>query len=67
VKPEVTLKLPLKLATQKPRAPSAPLLGKTQLAIIAPCHRVIGSSGKLTGFSGGLEVKDFLLELENGG
>jgi len=42
-------------------------IGKNPIAIIAPCHRVIGSSGKLTGFSGGLEVKDFLLELENGG
>ena len=42
-------------------------IGKNPIAIIAPCHRVIGSSGKLTGFSGGLEVKAFLLELENGG
>ena len=42
-------------------------IGKNPIAIIAPCHRVIGSSGKLTGFAGGLEVKAFLLELENGG
>jgi methylated-DNA-[protein]-cysteine S-methyltransferase len=42
-------------------------IGKNPIAIIAPCHRVIGSSGELTGFSGGLEVKAFLLELENGG
>jgi methylated-DNA-[protein]-cysteine S-methyltransferase len=38
--------------------------GKNPLSIIAPCHRVIGSSGKLTGFAGGLATKAFLLELE---
>lgn len=34
------------------------------LSIIVPCHRVIGASGKLTGFAGGLEAKAKLLELE---
>ena len=34
------------------------------LSIIAPCHRVIGSNGSLTGYGGGLERKRFLLELE---
>ena len=34
------------------------------LSIIVPCHRVIGASGKLTGFAGGLETKAKLLELE---
>lgn len=38
--------------------------GKNPIAIIAPCHRVIGSTGKLTGFAGGLEVKAYLLDLE---
>jgi len=38
--------------------------GKNPIAIIAACHRVIGASGKLTGFAGGLEVKAYLLELE---
>lgn len=38
--------------------------GKNPLSIVAPCHRVIGSNGKLTGFAGGLTVKAFLLELE---
>ena len=38
--------------------------GKNPISIIAPCHRVIGSSGKLTGFAGGLETKAFLLALE---
>lgn len=34
------------------------------ISIIVPCHRVIGSDGKLTGYGGGLEVKRQLLELE---
>ena len=34
------------------------------VAIIVPCHRVIGSNGKLVGYGGGLEVKDRLLALE---
>jgi methylated-DNA-[protein]-cysteine S-methyltransferase len=38
--------------------------GKNPISIVAPCHRVIGSSGKLTGFAGGLEAKAFLLALE---
>jgi len=38
--------------------------GKNPISIIAPCHRVIGSSGKLTGFAGGIENKRILLELE---
>jgi methylated-DNA-[protein]-cysteine S-methyltransferase len=38
--------------------------GKNPLSIIVPCHRVIGSSGKLTGFGGGLEAKAHLLNLE---
>lgn len=39
--------------------------GKNPISIIAPCHRVIGASGKLTGFAGGLEAKAFLLQLES--
>jgi methylated-DNA-[protein]-cysteine S-methyltransferase len=39
--------------------------GKNPISIIAPCHRVIGASGKLTGFAGGLQAKALLLELEN--
>ena len=38
--------------------------GKNPVSIIAPCHRVIGSSGRLTGFAGGLEVKARLLAHE---
>ena len=40
--------------------------GMNPIPIIIPCHRVIGASGKLTGFGGGIETKQFLLELESG-
>ncbi|SOJ56495.1 Methylated-DNA--protein-cysteine methyltransferase [Mycobacterium simulans] len=38
--------------------------GHNPVAIIVPCHRVIGASGKLTGYGGGLDRKQTLLELE---
>jgi methylated-DNA-[protein]-cysteine S-methyltransferase len=38
--------------------------GRNPVSIVAPCHRVIGATGKLTGFAGGLEVKAKLLEIE---
>jgi methylated-DNA-[protein]-cysteine S-methyltransferase len=38
--------------------------GRNPLSIVVPCHRVIGASGKLTGFAGGLETKAHLLDLE---
>jgi len=38
--------------------------GRNPLPIVVPCHRVIGSDGKLTGFGGGLDTKRYLLELE---
>jgi methylated-DNA-[protein]-cysteine S-methyltransferase len=38
--------------------------GLNPIPVIIPCHRVIGSNGKLTGFGGGLETKEFLLGLE---
>lgn len=38
--------------------------GRNPISIIAPCHRVVGSNGKLTGFAGGLEAKASLLDLE---
>ncbi len=40
--------------------------GKNPLPIVIPCHRVIGSNGKLTGFAGGLAAKKALLKLEKG-
>ncbi|MGE0751479.1 MAG: methylated-DNA--[protein]-cysteine S-methyltransferase [Variibacter sp.] len=39
--------------------------GRNPISIIAPCHRVIGSTGKLTGFAGGLATKERLLALES--
>ncbi len=38
--------------------------GRNPLPIVVPCHRVIGSDGRLTGYAGGLAAKQFLLELE---
>jgi methylated-DNA-[protein]-cysteine S-methyltransferase len=38
--------------------------GRNPISIIAPCHRVIGASGNLTGFAGGLKSKEMLLLLE---
>lgn len=39
--------------------------GRNPIAIVVPCHRVIGSDGKLTGFAGGMDAKRALLELES--
>jgi methylated-DNA-[protein]-cysteine S-methyltransferase len=41
--------------------------GRNPVSIVAPCHRVVGSNGALTGFAGGLEVKARLLALEGVG
>ncbi len=40
--------------------------GRNPISIMAPCHRVIGGNGSLTGFAGGLEAKRWLLALESG-
>jgi methylated-DNA-[protein]-cysteine S-methyltransferase len=50
----------------KPRAVRAvgAANGRNPISIIAPCHRVIGANGKLTGFAGGLKAKATLLALE---
>ena len=37
---------------------------KNPLPVFIPCHRVIGAKGKLTGYAGGLEIKEILLEIE---
>ena len=39
-------------------------VGKNPIALIIPCHRVIGQNGKLVGYGGGLDVKQMLLALE---
>lgn len=38
--------------------------GKNPISIIVPCHRIIGANGKLTGYAGGLEAKEWLLQHE---
>jgi len=38
--------------------------GRNPISIILPCHRVIGADGSLTGYGGGLPIKEFLLRLE---
>lgn len=40
-------------------------VGRNPVSIVTPCHRVVGSSGKLTGFAGGLDAKRTLLQLES--
>ena len=40
--------------------------GKNPVAILIPCHRVIGSNGELVGYAGGLQRKQWLLEFESG-
>lgn len=40
--------------------------GKNPVGIVVPCHRVVGSTGSLTGYGGGLERKQWLLYLERG-
>ena len=37
---------------------------KNPIGILIPCHRVVGANGKLVGYAGGMEKKEFLLELE---
>lgn len=41
-------------------------LNKNPVSIIVPCHRIVGASGKLVGFAGGIENKSVLLDLERG-
>lgn len=54
------------VSIEKPKAYRAVGLANNRnpIAIIIPCHRVIGANGKLTGYASGLDVKEFLLKLE---
>lgn len=54
-----------KLSNPKAVRAVAAANGRNKISIIIPCHRVIGSNGKLTGYAGGLPRKQFLLELES--
>ena len=42
-------------------------VGRNPISVLIPCHRVVGSNGNLTGYSGGVEKKRFLLALEADG
>lgn len=55
------------IATGNPKATRAvgSANGSNPIPIIIPCHRVIGRDGSLTGFGGGLPIKQFLLQLED--
>ena len=44
----------------------ASMIGKNPISVIVPCHRVIGSDGKMRGYAGGIPFKEYLLRLENG-
>lgn len=58
---DIALKLGDKNATRAVGAAN----GKNPIAIIIPCHRVIGENGKLTGYAGGLWRKEWLLDFES--
>jgi len=58
------LKMAQKLGNEKVIRAAASANGKNPIAIIIPCHRVIGTNGDLTGYAGGLEKKKWLLEHE---
>lgn len=57
--------LALKLGAPKASRAVGLANGANPIPIIIPCHRVIGSDGKLTGFGGGIKTKQFLLDLES--
>jgi len=58
------LELARRLGDEKSIRAAGHAIGQNPIAIIIPCHRVIGSDGNLTGYSGGLKNKQFLLDHE---
>ncbi len=64
-KTESYLGLSQKLNNEKAIRAVASANGANAIAIIVPCHRIIGKSGKLVGYAGGLSSKKKLLDLEN--
>ncbi len=61
------LELSQKLGNEKAIRAVAAANGANAISIIVPCHRIIGSDGKLVGYAGGLQAKKKLLELEGVG
>jgi methylated-DNA-[protein]-cysteine S-methyltransferase len=64
---ETYLGLTRRLGDEKAIRAVAAANGANAMAIIVPCHRIIGTNGKLTGYAGGLRAKMKLLELERNG
>ncbi len=54
----------IKIGNEKAFRAVANANGQNMIAILVPCHRVIASNGKLSGYTGGVEKKEFLLKLE---
>ena len=63
-RPRPTATSPRASASRRHRGRWAPRSAATRSAIIVPCHRVVGSSGALTGYAGGMDRKIALLTLE---
>jgi methylated-DNA-[protein]-cysteine S-methyltransferase len=59
------LRLAQRLGDPKSIRAAASANGRNKLSIIVPCHRVIGSDGRLVGYGGGLPIKKWLLDHEN--
>ena len=55
----------IKIQKEKAHRAVANANAQNMIAIIVPCHRVISSNGKLSGYNGGVDKKEFLLKLEN--
>ena len=64
-KTESYLGLSKKLGDEKAIRAVAAANGANQISIIVPCHRIVGTKGKLVGYAGGLPVKMKLLNIEN--
>jgi len=60
------LQLSRKLGDEKSIRAAASANGKNPIAIVIPCHRVIGSNGEMVGYAGGLHRKEWLLGFEQG-
>ena len=61
---EVTHRVSEKIGRKTSPRAVANAIGKNPIALLVPCHRVVATTGKLTGFAGGLNRKSTLLELE---
>ena len=59
------LELSKRIGNEKAVRAVASANGANSIAILVPCHRIIGSNGALVGYAGGLDVKKRLLEIEN--